>query len=74
MAFASFHYEKDFEKKAVNYILNNESKSDIVAKKFGRVPEEHKDWIWGQVKEKVGDDLDGDQKARFDEVKQAIGK
>lgn len=76
MAFVSMHNEEAFKKKTLEYILNGTTELEVVTKKWMRVPDKHRDWIWGNVEselEKQGE-LSQEQKDRLAEVKAAIGK
>lgn len=76
MAFASFHYEKAFEEKAMAYIMNAGTSLNVVEKKWGRISSKTQDWAWEQVEEVLSkqDALNEEQQARLDEVKGKIGK
>jgi len=76
MAFVSLHLENEAEKKILAYVLNGESSCEIAAKKFERVPDKNKDWLWGKIETRIEqeDGLSEDQKKRFEEVRKAIGK
>lgn len=75
MAFVSLHLENEAEKKILAYILNEECDFSIVSKKFERVPDKHKAWLWGKIETKIEqqEDITEDQKKRFEEVKKAVG-
>ena len=76
MAFASFHYEKAFEEKAVEYIVNAGTSLNVVEKKWGRISPKTQDWAWTLVEEALSkqDALNEEQQTRLDEVKVKIGK
>jgi hypothetical protein len=76
MAFASFHYEKAFEEKAMEYIMDAGTSLNVVEKKWSRISDTTKDWAWGNVEEAIAkkDGLNEEQKTRLDEVKAAVGK
>jgi hypothetical protein len=76
MAFASFHYEKAFEEKAMEYIMNAGTSLNVVGKKWGRISSKTQDWAWTQLEETLSkqDALNEEQQARLDEVKAQIGK
>jgi hypothetical protein len=76
MAFASFHYEKAFEEKAMEYIINAGTSLNVVEKKWGRISSKTQDWAWMNVEEALSkqDHLDEEQQARLDEIKAKIGK
>lgn len=73
-AFMSMHLEDEAERKMLGYILKGEANVDIVSKKWGRVPEAHKEWLWGKVETRVQGDpnVTAEQKTRLAEVKKAL--
>jgi len=73
-AFMSMHLEDEAERKTLTYVLKGEASVDIVSKKWERVPVEHKEWLWGKIETKIQGDpnVNPEQKARFQEVKQAL--
>ncbi|NYT12200.1 MAG: hypothetical protein GKC03_06575 [Methanomassiliicoccales archaeon] len=76
MAFASFHYEKAFEDKAMEYIMNAGTSLNVVEKKWGRISPKTQDWAWTNVEEALSkkDGLNEEQQARLEEVKAKVGK
>jgi hypothetical protein len=73
-AFMSMHLEDEAERKILGYVLKGETDVEIVSKKWARVPEEHKEWLWGKVEGKIQADpnITPEQKKRFEEVKKAL--
>jgi len=73
-AFMSMHLEDEAERKILGYVLKGENDTEIVAKKWGRVPAEHKEWLWGKIEGKIQADpnITPEQKARFEEVRKKL--
>lgn len=73
-AFMSMHLEDEAERKILGFIMKAEFPIDIVQKKWSRVPEQHKEWLWGKISSKIESDpnLTPEQKARYEEVKKAL--
>ncbi len=73
-AFMSMHLEDEAERKVLGYVLRGENDTEIVARKWARVPEDHKDWLWGRIEGKIQADpnITPEQKARFEEVKKKL--
>jgi len=70
----SMHLEDEAERKILGFIMNSELTLDIVGKKWSRVPEEHKEWLWNKIATKIEGDpnVTPEQKARYQEVKKAL--
>ena len=74
-AFLSMHLEDEASNKMLAYVLNGENSIEICSKKFKRVPEDHKDGVWGKIVTKVEGDpnITPEQKKRYEELKKVLG-
>lgn len=73
-AFMSMHLEDEAERKTLAFIMNGENDTELIRKKWSRVPEAHKEWLWGKIETKIKSDqnITAEQKQRFEAAKKAL--
>ena len=73
-AFMSMHLEDEAERKTLAFIMNGENDTELIRKKWDRVPVAHKEWLWGKIETKIKSDqnITAEQKQRFEAAKKAL--